>query len=67
MSEWVKCSENLPVGPIDVLVYCDDTKEQFVAFRDRKRGLFTFATDNEGNPISCNPTHWRELPPAPIE
>lgn len=63
MSEWIKCRDRLPAGPMDVLVYCDDTKEQFVAFRDR--GLFTFATDHEGNAISCNPTHWQPLGPPP--
>lgn len=66
MNEWIKCSDRMPVGPMDVLVYCDDTKEQFVAFRDRK-GLFTFATDHEGNTISCNPTHWQPLGLPPTE
>lgn len=66
MSEWTKCSEYMPPAGMDVQVYCDDSKEQFVAFRDRA-GLFTFATDHEGNTISCVPTHWKQLDPPPAK
>lgn len=67
MSDWIKVSERLPETCADVQVYCSDTKEQFVAFRDKPRKQFTFATDHEGNSIGCMPTHWKPLGPPPTE
>ncbi|MCY1275342.1 hypothetical protein D9M68_138840 [compost metagenome] len=64
MSEWIKCSERLPVDRRDVQVYCADTKEQMVAFHIG-HGRFQFAQDRYGDPIACRPTHWRHLPEPP--
>ena len=67
MSGWIKCSDRLPESHRDVLVYCSDTLEQFVAFHNKRSGVFQFAMDHEGNSICCTPTHWQSLPSPSTE
>lgn len=51
---------------IDVLVYCSDTEEQFVAFDSLDEpGVFYYAHTKSGVYIGCTPTHWMPLPEAP--
>lgn len=64
MSEWIKCSEQLPADRRDVQVYCADTKEQMVAFHIG-HGRFQFAQDRYGDPIVCHPSHWAYLQEPP--
>lgn len=62
---WIRVNDLLPASKNDVLVYCMDTNEQFVAFHCGK-GEFQFALDRHGERIVCRPTYWMPLPPAPI-
>ena len=64
--QWVACSEQLPERNVDVLVYCSDTREQFVAFL-RADGYFQYALDPSGGEISCSPAHWQPTPQPPKE
>jgi hypothetical protein len=52
---------------IDILVYCYDTDEQFVAFSDASLdGVFNYAhIPHDGGYIGCMPTHWQHLPKPP--
>lgn len=66
--QWIACSERMPEIDVDVIVYCDDTEEQFVAYH-RNDGMFTYATLDVGLEmidVFCEPTHWRPLPGAPL-
>lgn len=65
MSEvnWIKCSEEMP-GSEDVLVYCSDTKEQFVAFH-KGDGYFQFFYINKVEGV-CRPEFWAKLPDPPV-
>lgn len=57
----------------DLLVYCRDTKEQFVAFWSKSIETddvaWTYARfrDEEGmvNSVICRPSHWMPLPEPP--
>lgn len=60
---WIKCSEQLPDIGKDVQVYCDDSREQFVAFRCIG-GSYQFA-QYEDVSIACDPSHWMTLPDPP--
>ncbi|RXI15761.1 hypothetical protein DOD04_27220 [Klebsiella michiganensis] len=66
---WIPVSERLPEREVDVQVYCTETKEQMVAYLERKEreGYFRFATWRTGDGIYCQPTHWMPLPAAPQE
>lgn len=55
--------ETAPNNSRDVLLYCEDTNEQFVGFK-RTDNLYQFAFHN-GQQILCIPTHWMPLPPPP--
>lgn len=63
MTNWVSVLDRLPEKEIDVQVYCSDTEEQFVAFRNRY-GEFQFGLTPTITLI-CNPTHWMPLPEPP--
>ena len=53
---------------IDVQIYCADTREQFVGYRNGgKTGGFVHALGPAGLKIISHPTHWRPLPPPPSE
>lgn len=65
MNVWVDVKDRLPTGAMDVLVYCSDTKEQFVAFKTKEAGLFQYAQDRHGESIVCRPTHWSYLQDGP--
>ena len=54
-----------PNNQRDILVFCSDTKEQFVAFKFEE-GLYQFAS-YDGVSIACEPTHWMPLPESPEE
>ena len=62
--DWLKISDVKPRKGEDVIVYCLDTDEQFVAF-SLGDGRFQFAVDKNGIAICCRPSHWAELPNAP--
>ncbi|ECJ4508443.1 DUF551 domain-containing protein [Salmonella enterica subsp. salamae] len=64
MSEWIKCSETKPELGIDVLVYCSDTKEQFVGLRTGKYFQYAYVDDKR---VICEPSHWMPLPNPPSE
>lgn len=67
MSEWIKCSDRFPQAETnsDVLVYCADTKEQFVGFHIGHGDFQFFAMDEVMG--SCHPTHWMPLPEPPAD
>lgn len=64
--EWIKCSERMPETGDDVLVYCPDTNEQFVAVTWDGSTDFQYARYETVN-IVCEPTHWMPLPEPPSE
>lgn len=68
--KWIPVSERMPEEDTDVIVYCSDTEEQFVAYHNCN-GYFHYATyEKKGEgyvDIVCNPTHWMPLPAAPHE
>lgn len=56
----------------DILVFCNDTKEMFVAYHTRSIETgevgWTYArfrTDDGITSVLCNPTHWMPLPVPP--
>lgn len=49
----------------DVLIYCDDTKEQMVAFWHPRHDGWQFALDPHSGPHIAEPTHWKPLPAPP--
>jgi hypothetical protein len=61
---WVCTKCKMPGKGIDVLVYCADTREQFVAF-SLGNGHFQFAQQKDGTAIVCRPSHWQSLIAAP--
>lgn len=58
-------STDLEAAPLDrdVLVFCEDTKEYFVAYRysEKLKGAFCFG-NHKGTFLICTPTKWREIP-----
>lgn len=62
---WILAKDRIPDKGIDVQVYCDNTREQFVAF-SLGDGRFQFAQHQDGTAIVCRPSHWADLPKAPI-
>nr|WP_041165398.1 DUF551 domain-containing protein [Klebsiella variicola] len=67
--KWIPVSEQMPDREVDVQVYCQDKKEQMVAYleRNEQEGYFRFATWRTGEGIYCQPTHWMQLPAGPRE
>lgn len=68
MSEWNPNMDEAPKDS-DVLLYCAETGEQFVAFmgtaiEDGSKD-WVFARGKDVSFIVRNPTHWRHLPPPP--
>ncbi len=63
--QWVSVKNGIPNKGVDVLVYCEDTKEQFVAFY-MSPNRFQFASGG-GNTFMCNPSHWKPLPKPPTK
>lgn len=61
---WLSTKERMPEKGVDVQVYCDDTREQFIAF-SLGDGRFQFAQAQDGTAIVCRPSHWKELDHAP--
>lgn len=61
---WLSMKERMPEKGVDVQVYCDDTREQFVAF-SLGDGRFQFAQAQDGTAIVCRPSHWKELDSYP--
>jgi hypothetical protein len=49
---------------LDLLVFCSDTREQFVAYQRLMDGRWTYARGRFGEVI-CRPTHWMPLPAPP--
>ena len=65
LTEWRDIS-SAPRDGTDILVYCADTGEQFVAFKpqwDNGNG-WRYARTPAGV-VVCEPTHWRPLPQSP--
>jgi len=60
--EWLPI-ETAPSENIDILVFCSDSKEQFVAFSIGNR-LYQFASTNDVQ-VVCEPNYWMPLPPPP--
>ena len=66
MSEWIRITKSGPPEKgNDVLVYCEDTGEQFVAFF-MAPNRYQYA-QAKGITFSCNPSHWRPLLEIPSE
>lgn len=63
MSEW-RDIETAPRDAQDVLVYCADTRQQFVGSRWPDNS-YQFAVWIDGTPICCRPSHWQPLPAPP--
>jgi hypothetical protein len=63
MNEWQ------PIGTArttkDVLVYCEQTKEQFVAYWSEIESSWIYASVKGVATIACEPTHWMPLPQPP--
>lgn len=70
MSDWIKCSDEVPDQKTDVQVYCSDTKEQFVGFHIGN-GEFQYAKYAHGAgyeiDITCRPNYWKPLGEPPID
>ena len=49
---------------LELLVFCSDTREQFVAYQRLMDGRWTYAKGLFGEVI-CRPTHWMPLPASP--
>ena len=62
--EWQPIETAATSGTDDVMVYCEDTGEQFVAY-PVGGGAWCFATTRAGQQIACKPTHWKPLPAPP--
>jgi len=65
-TEW-RDIDSAPKDARDVHVYCDDTKEQFIAFYDTNDDHWIFACSSGGVKFVCKPTHWKSKSPAPTE
>ncbi len=64
MSEWQDiATAPKNKGEHDILVFCADTQEMFVAFWHAGIG-WQYAVRPEGE-VVCVPTHWRQLPEPP--
>jgi hypothetical protein len=62
VTEWRDIS-TAPKDGKDILVYCEETKEQIVAFF--QFGGWQFATASDGERIVCSPSKWMPLPDPP--
>jgi len=62
---WKRIDAETPTET-DVLVYCEDTGEQFVAYHTGGiRGLFCYAI-HRGAYIMCRPQWWKPLDNGPL-
>ncbi len=65
-SPWVRVVDQQPKKGEDVLVWCHDTNEQFVAF-SLGDGRFQFGIGQDGTILVCRPNYWQPLPKAPYQ
>lgn len=63
MPSWQPIETAPKDGRNEILVYCTDTEEAFVAFRSH--GDWQYARTAFGDRICCRPTHWMALPAPP--
>ena len=61
-SQWRDMAE-APRDNTEILVFCTDIGEQFVAYWGSDYWIYAHGSRGE---IVCIPTHWMPLPPAPI-
>lgn len=61
---WQNIAKHRHEDEKDVLVYCADTREQFVAYWDDHEHAWVYARTGS-HVVMCVPTHFRPLPPAP--
>lgn len=66
LSDW-QAIESAPKDGSDVLVFCDDTREMFVAFWNKKHKAWQYALWHDGTIVACAPAFWMPLPPPPKE
>lgn len=62
--QWISVKDRLPAFNIDVQIYCKDGGEQMVGYRISDND-FSYASDEDGRMIVCEPSHWMPIPPAP--
>lgn len=66
MTNWININDLQPEISTDVLVYCNDSNEQFVAYKvNNNDNNFCYATGEWGDEIICEPSHWMSLPTPP--
>lgn len=65
-SEWKRIDQDTPFD-IEILVFCEHTKQQFVAYQERGNicGLFCFAI-HRGAYLMCRPQWWKSLDNGPV-
>ena len=62
--------ESAPRDGTDILVFCEDSGEQFVGFNNPAEGsdredVFFTALLKSGKRVGCIPSHWQPLPTPP--
>jgi hypothetical protein len=63
---WVACSESMPGKYKEVVLWCPETKEQFIGFYDGREYVYAQGPDGvQIVLILSDISHWQPLPAAP--